>query len=575
MGAGSQQPPEPPPAQPSNGPQPPAPTWQQAEQPGGRPAGAQFSAAPPGAQFGSPGVYRDGQQFGGGQPGGQQFGGGQPGGQQFGPQAPAAYYPTQDQQQARPQYGQFGAPGAPGGAYAQPGVPTRRRRRTPLLIALVAVLVVAAGLITFFAVSGDDPKFTYHGKPVSSPDTVLHKGEATLTALVSKRHGAKNGNTRCYFAQPKKAHSGAKATDVESALRCGPVLFVDGDPARQYLPVPLTQTSTKGGQAKLAPSSSLTDADPVAVSSDTKLARPDGQSAPSGAGGLKVPAPPAAAADTLTAAELGSTSAPKTLTGAVMGAQRTRVTLLAAGTVPRYGTGDAARSAPSGKQLVAFRVRYGGGDVSDAATDKATLTVPGSAPRALPDVTGEDQWIVAVVPSAGAALTLAADGYTQSLSLPDGKPGPGNLAVVRRLHTSAFLFRSFSVPVKLSEKGAHGSLTLHGQAALASLDFWVPTHTNVHAHSTANGLLSVGLSYTRKGSSSRYGFDPQLLRLRLPDGRVAGARNVASAGRVDDVFEVPANFTRGTLEVTGSEKQDGVTIRVTRTTSLTISIPAG
>jgi hypothetical protein len=516
------------------------------------------------------------QQYAGQQYPAQQYGQPQP---TTGAQAPTQQAPTQQwggPQQYDPAAGHGAGYPAAGYATGAPAQQPARRNRKPLLIALAAVVIIAAGLVTYFLASGDDPKFTYHGKPVASAAKVLSSAEAKVDAVVRERHGRKSDDTRCYFAQPKKATSGAKSTDVASALECGPVLFVDGDTARQYLPVPLQQTSAKGGQAKLATTGSLASAVPIAIGPSVKLARPDGKSAPKGDGGLKVPAPPAAADDALLATGLGTTAPPKTLTGAVMGAQSETVTLVAAGEIARYGTGDSARSAPAGKKLVAFQVKSAAGDVNSDATATPKLTIAGGASRSLPQLSGDDQWIVAAVPSAGgAALTLDADGYKQSLSLPDGKPGSGNLAVLARRHNSAFLFRSFNVSVKASEKGASANLTLHGRLNLVSLNFWVPGHTNVHASSPRNGMLTADASYTRKGSSKRFGFDPKLLRLKLPDGRTLGARNVAGSGHVDDVFEVPAGFTRGTLQVTGSYKSGKVTIRVTHTVSLGISIPAG
>ena len=61
-----------------------------------------------------------------------------------------------------------------------------------------------------------------------------------MTALVKARRGANSDSTRCYFAVPKHPSGAAKKTDVDSHLRCGPVLFVDGDPNAQYLQYLLT-----------------------------------------------------------------------------------------------------------------------------------------------------------------------------------------------------------------------------------------------------------------------------------------------------------------------------------------------
>jgi len=89
-------------------------------------------------------------------------------------------------------------------------------------------------------------------------------------------------------------------------------------------------------------------------------------------------------------------------------------------------------------------------------------------------------------------------------------------------------------------------------------------------------MLSVDLDYTDPHSPGHtYGFDPQLLKLRLPDGKVVAAHNIAAAGKIFNVFEVPADFTSGTLQVTGSEKVGSVTLTVTRTVGFGIAIPAG
>lgn len=199
-----------------------------------------------------------------------------------------------------------------------PGQPENRRSRKPLFIALAAAVVIAAGLITWLAWRSRDPQFTYHGKEIASVGTVLSKVEANVDALVKKRHGAKNSDTRCYYAQSKKAAPGVQKSDGKSELHCGPVLFVDGDTARSYLSVPLRSRSSSGEQTELEASTSLDSLQPQSVSSDLKLARPDGKQAPKGVGGLKLPEPQAAAADLLISADLDPTSPPRALTGAVM-----------------------------------------------------------------------------------------------------------------------------------------------------------------------------------------------------------------------------------------------------------------
>ena len=166
-----------------------------------------------------------------------------------------------------------------------------------------------------------------------------------MAAIVKQRHGASNDQTRCYYAQPQHPPSGEKKSDVEhaAALRAGAVRRRRRRP-RAYLTVPL-RNSTSGGKASLDPATSLAGLDTQAVPAGIKLTRPDGKKAPAGSGGLPVPKPPAAAADTLTAAPLGPSPQPKSLSGAVMVGKTTKVTLTAAGEIDRYGTGDDARSA--------------------------------------------------------------------------------------------------------------------------------------------------------------------------------------------------------------------------------------
>ncbi len=466
--------------------------------------------------------------------------------------------------------------GRDGQRHNQP--PAQRRNRKPLFIVGGAVVLLAAGLVTWLVWPDDAPQITYNGKQIASASKVLSKAEDNVQATVKKRHGVSNGDTRCYFAQPKKPASGGKTTDVDTRLRCGPVLFVDGDKSRAYLSVPLTD-SKSGSKVQLEPSSSLDSLQPLAVGSDVKLTRPDGKSAPDGSGTLSVPKPPPAQSDVLTAATLGPTTSPASLKDAVMVGMSTKAEVSAAGEIDRYGVGDDARAVPSGKKLIAFQVTYGEGDVSGGSRTRAKLVVDGGSARALPETSGGDEWIVAAVPSSGTAqLVLTDGGFTQTLDLPGGRAGPKNIAVLRRTHRTAALLTSFNVPVRASRGSASLNLTFRTRATLASLDFWPPRHETVHASSPSKAILSVGLTYTNSKAanpSKIYGYDPQLVRLRLPGGQIVKSRNIAAAGKINDVFEVPATFTTGRLEITGSEKVSGITLRITKTIGVTVSIPAG
>lgn len=495
------------------------------------------------------------------------------------PQSPQATqpYPATAQWQQPPAAGWPGQPA--GGGWAAPPAPARpRRRRGPLIGgAIVVVAALVLGVVLLLASGDDAPALTYKGKEIASASDTLKTAEANVAGVVRRRHGASNDQTRCYFAQPQQPAAGAKKTDVADALRCGPVLFVDGDASATYLSVPITGSDDAGGKAKLQTSPSLDSLDPAAVGSAVKLVRPDGKKAPAGAGGLAVPKPPAATKDIVTVASLGPTATPRPLDNAALVGKDTKVTLEAVGEVSRYGDGDDARSAPAGEKLLALQLDYGSGDVSGTGSARAQLVVSGSAPRSLPEANGSDEWVVVAVPTSATALLQLTDaGFTQTLSLPDGRPGAANLQVLARAHRTAFLAQSFDVPVHLSDGSGAADITLHASASLASLDFWVPGHEERHASSARTAILSVRLNYTDRASPGKtFGFDPELLQLQLPKGGVVRARNVASAGKIFDVFEVPASFTTGTLRVTGSERIDGVTIRVTSPRGFAVSIPAG
>jgi hypothetical protein len=111
---------------------------------------------------------------------------------------------------------------------------------------------------------------------------------------------------------------------------------------------------------------------------------------------------------------------------------------------------------------------------------------------------------------------------------------------------------------------------------LVSLDFWAPNHESVSAPDGRHALLTANVTYTDPNSPGQvYGFEPALVRLRLPGGELVRPRNIARSGKIFNVFTVPATFTTATLQVTGSERVSGVSLKILRTTSFPISIPAG
>lgn len=468
-----------------------------------------------------------------------------------------------------------GGPGAPGGPG---GAAPRRGRRKPLVIGGVAiVLLLAAGLVTWLVWPSSSPSLTYNGKTISNASGVLSGAETSLDSTVKSRHGVESSDTRCYYAKSANPPKGTTKSDVQNTLYCGPVLFVDGSTSAEYLKVPITSTGTSGGNATLSAQKDISTLQPVAVGGDVVLTRPDGKKPPAGNGGLSVPKPPPAAKNSLVATSLGSTPAPGKPAQAVMEGSSRKVTLVAAGEISRYGRGDDARSAPPGQKLLAFQLQYGFGALStDTSGALVKLVVDGTA-RDIPQASG-DQYDVAAVPSSSTvAVQLTDHGVTQTLALPGGQPGPNNLLVLARTHRTALIGQTFDVPIRLTRGSQTVNATFHASASLASLDYWPPANTALHPSAPDKGFLTVRVNYTTTDEPGKtFGFDPGILTLKLASGAVLHARNIAPNGKISNVFEVPADFTSGTVSISGSEQvSGGITLTVRSAKSFPVTLQAG
>jgi hypothetical protein len=490
------------------------------------------------------------------------------------PIPPAAWQPppAPPQQWQAPPAEQWGAPPQ------WETLPERpRARRRPKLIALAVALLLAAGITTWLVWPSGTTRLTYQGKKIAAAGDVLTTAEANLQALVKNRHGATNDQTRCYFTRPVSPAPGTKHSDITNRLECGPVLFVDGIPDAAYLRIALTSDDAEPEVTLTpTPTSSLTGIEPAALPTDVTLVRPDGKTPPDGAGGLQAPDPPAANKDALTVSDLRPIDTPQQLHEAKMVGKNTGVQLEAAGEVPRYGRGDEARAAPAGQTLMAFQLSYLPGALDSTGSGRASVVVSGGRPRTVPETVAADEWVVVAMPASGTAvLELRDGGYTQTLSLPDGKPGPNNLAVLTRSHRFDALRKSGSLHVHFSNGNGSADGTWLPRITAARLLFWDDYYHGVHASDGRHALLWTDLDYKDTYDGKRYGFDPQLLRLVLPDGHVIRARNIAKKNRVKNVFEVPATFTHGTIKVTGSTVVGDVTVTIEATFSVRISFVAG
>jgi hypothetical protein len=444
--------------------------------------------------------------------------------------------------------------------------PPRVRNRSRLLLICGVVVVLVAGLLTggwFLFVRGGGTTVTYQGHKIVNPQAVLTSAEVNLAAVVSKRHGVQAASTRCYYALARTPAPGAKKTDVDPDLRCGPVLFVDGDASQSYLNFGLTNSVTSGS-ARLTAATQPEAVAPAAVPADLKLVRTDGKTPPSGSGGLTPPAPPAADKDVLVSADVGSQDVPKAPDGAVMGSLSGGIAVVNLGPVSRYGKGDDARTAPSGQKLIAFKTTgsLGNDGKSGDLSSSAAVSVDHAAGRKLPTKTAA-YYVVAVATAATSVeLVLVDSGLTQSISLLDGKPGAGNVVVLARKNrtltvtaTSPFTF-TYAPEVGFADgtSGTSQTATVTFDRADLSYSNAVAT-TPATASSPANAILHLDLYYAAQHDPGQFAFPASLVTFTPSGGTPIPATDLGGAAGVYLVFEVPGAITSGTITIGGTATQ--------------------
>jgi hypothetical protein len=129
-----------------------------------------------GGSYGQPG--QPGQPYG--QPGQPQYGQPQPGQPQYGQPGQYGQPPAGPPQYGQPQYGQpqYGAPGGPGGY----GQPPQKKSPLPWIILAVVVVLVGAGVLTFFLVRGGDDE---PSTPVASSTAATSSAATSTPAMPS------------------------------------------------------------------------------------------------------------------------------------------------------------------------------------------------------------------------------------------------------------------------------------------------------------------------------------------------------------------------------------------------------
>jgi hypothetical protein len=441
------------------------------------------------------------------------------------------------------------------------GQPVRLRKRGRQLqllgLALLALVAVVVGAI--IVTRPDRPSLTYNGEAISQPQATLAQAEEALASIVEERNGATNDHTRCYFSLPHD-----ETTDVAEHVRCGPVLFVDGHPDRVYLRFPLEADLGDGegesDQLRLVASDEPASPDPDRLAGGEVLRRHDEQSPPDGSGGLEVPPPPRADPGLLEVRDLSDLELEEPGPEARIGSYGGSYNLVGKGEPERIGRGDEARRPAEGERFVAVQLDSDVGEVIAASAPEAAIQIGDDTPVPLPadsDTGSGSRGLIISVPEDVDAVDLVVTDkeIEQRLSLLTGEPAADNIAVLRRsnrdqaldasanmaFHASApgFVPGDFSVAVTVRTVrllwffGADGERRPDGRDRA-----WLVPETSF--------AWSAGLD-----AESEVSLDPEFFTLTLPDGTIVEATNLAEPGKVQIVFDVPADFTEGTLTIGG------------------------
>lgn len=230
----------------------------------------------------------DGQQQGGQEQGGEPQGGSTTGNgpgtkQQPTPVVPATARPLPgvrfplEAQAAQPPAGP-GASGATSGAGVSPqGFPTpgpvRRRRRW--LAALIVVAVVALGVAAVVVISGGDDGSDIEalGADIGNAVAAVAEAEQVARDFAEAEGAAIADDLRCWFSYPTP-----DATEPNSFLRCGPILFVDSDADEFWITVSVTFEA--GPESTIASVGTVVETETTGLEADEELVRPDGGSPP-------------------------------------------------------------------------------------------------------------------------------------------------------------------------------------------------------------------------------------------------------------------------------------------------------
>jgi len=444
------------------------------------------------------------------------------------------------------------------------------------IVALAVIIILGlAGWHTLHR--GEPVQLARDGLTIQDPEAPLRTAERQLNAVVAERHGARTDHTRCYYTTQDRLLSGQ--VNVGDTVACGPVLFVDGDPATPYLnyglQVDLAAHPSPGHTvlsvaAQPDETTSPANADGTIKASERELIRPDGSRPPAGADGLSPPAPPPAVGDVLTKTSVVGNTLRLASSQAVVIGHTTGVRLREFGFVDRYGRGDAARSAEKGRKLLAFQTESAPGE-SGAAAPVLSVRIDGVERGPL---ISTSEFVVVAVPlnPQSVDLILTDSGVKQSISLLTGQVGTNSPELSTRANRVATMSMKKEITVRVSGPAGTGITSGHITFTKVWLSYFGADGT--HASSPDRAFLHVMATVRLDGDTHDFGIEPGLLSVSVDGSTPVRTRNAAGdTGEIDDVSEVPADVVSGAISYSGSAAADKGTLSVVTPVTVPFTIP--
>jgi Protein of unknown function (DUF2510) len=457
---------------------------------------------------------------------------------------------------------------------------------------LVGIVLVVA-IILAIALRSHAPTLYWQGEPMEDSSQVLVEAQAAMKSVASADEGALSSDSRCYFSVANSSDH-----DVAPYLRCGPILFPWSSPTAPWLTYAVSGTPSGSG-VKVLLGRSLAAAATSGLHSGEVLRRPDGASAPKGAGGLALPVVPrqrAGWAGALSEPPLGLRSAP---VGDLIGDWGQTYRLVAFGEVSylsskldpaalrdaasppgsAYATVRSSGGRPlatlllpmKGQALVVAELALGPGEAagavpSEAVADgagppgpdkpaievlaggtSATFDVPAKAAPGASPARPADLTLVASVPAGSHPLLEISDkGLVQEVSLAGGQLAPGP-EVLARLGTDEPLDATGDLP---------GAQVHISDAALV---WFAGSDGGTVPPASDEAYLEVLASASPPGSSFLPASD---FSLSAPGGQPEVGEPLPDADRAAIVvgFLVPASFSNGTVTVSGGGRSFSVPV---------------